>query len=386
MLQSRNLADSSDPDVAENRMELARELRDLLRRLDLIRAIGRCQPRQFTGEIEHDRFTSWPAGWRLLGYHGGLTGDAQRARHPLGTQPRDGDEINTRHTNEKYLPGASLPEKLVATNDIAEAVRDADVVVMGIPSQNFRKVLEEVKKHIRAWVPVISLTKGLELDTGMRMTEIISEVLPGHPVGVLTGPNLAREIMAGQAAASVIAMEDEIIVRELQKVFQSGLFRVYTNTDVIGCELGGVLKNIIAIAVGMGDGQGAGDNTRSALITRGLAEVTRLGVAMGGRPETFAGLAGMGDMIATCTSPQSRNRHVGVELGKGRDMQDIIDEMVMVAEGAKSAPAVMALAEKYAVEMPIASDVFRVVSGDSNASRAFRGLLRVTAGAESEPG
>ena len=295
-------------------------------------------------------------------------------------------EINTRHTNEKYLPGASLPEKLVATNDIAEAVRDADVVVMGIPSQNFRKVLEEVKKHIRAWVPVISLTKGLELDTGMRMTEIISEVLPGHPVGVLTGPNLAREIMAGQAAASVIAMEDEIIVRELQKVFQSGLFRVYTNTDVVGCELGGVLKNIIAIAVGMGDGQGAGDNTRSALITRGLAEVTRLGVAIGGRPETFAGLAGMGDMIATCTSPQSRNRHVGVELGKGRDMQDIIDEMVMVAEGAKSAPAVIALSQKYDVEMPIASDVYRVLSGDATASRAFRGLLRVVAGAESEPG
>jgi glycerol-3-phosphate dehydrogenase (NAD(P)+) len=300
--------------------------------------------------------------------------------------PETVTEINTRHTNEKYLPGASLPEKLVATNDIAEAVCNADVVVMGIPSQNFRKVLEEVKKHIRAWVPVISLTKGLELDTGMRMTEIINEVLPGHPVGVLTGPNLAREIMAGQAAASVIAMEDEIIVRELQKVFQSGLFRVYTNTDVIGCELGGVLKNIIAIAVGMGDGQGAGDNTRSALITRGLAEVTRLGVAIGGQPETFAGLAGMGDMIATCTSPQSRNRHVGVELGRGRDMQDIIDEMVMVAEGAKSAPAVIALSEKYAIEMPIARDVFRVVSGDSNASRAFRGLLRVTAGAESEPG
>ncbi|MDH3992911.1 MAG: NAD(P)H-dependent glycerol-3-phosphate dehydrogenase, partial [Gammaproteobacteria bacterium] len=289
-------------------------------------------------------------------------------------------------TNKRYLPGATLPEKLVATNDIGEAVRDADVIIMGIPSQNFRTVLQEVKQHIRAWVPVISLTKGLELDTGMRMTEIINEVLPGHPVGVLTGPNLAREIMAGQAAASVIAMEDEIIVRELQKVFQSGLFRVYTNTDVIGCELGGVLKNIIAIAVGMGDGQGAGDNTRSALITRGLSEVTRLGVAMGGRPETFAGLAGMGDMIATCTSPQSRNRHVGVELGKGRDMQDIIDDMVMVAEGAKSAPAVMALAEEYGVEMPIATDVYRVLSGDSNASRAFRGLLRVTAGAESEPG
>lgn len=295
-------------------------------------------------------------------------------------------EINTKHTNETYLPGAKLPEKLIATSDISEAVKSADVIIMGIPSHNFRSVLGEVKKHIRAWVPVISLTKGLELETGMRMTEVINEVLPGHPVGVLTGPNLAREIMAGQAAASVMAMEDEIIVRELQSLFSSGLFRVYTNSDVIGCELGGVLKNIIAIAVGMGDGQGAGDNTRSALITRGLAEVTRLGVAMGGRAETFAGLAGMGDMIATCTSPQSRNRHVGVELGKGRHMQEIIDDMVMVAEGAKSAPAVMALSEQYGVEMPIASDVYRVLSGGSNASRAFRGLLRVTAGAECEPG
>lgn len=296
------------------------------------------------------------------------------------------EEINSKHSNERYLPGARLSDRLRATNDIGEAVREADVIVMGIPSQNFRAVLEEVKQHIRAWVPVISLTKGLELKTRMRMTEIIQQVLPGHPVGVLTGPNLAREIMAGQAAAGVIAMEDEIIVQELQNVFKSGLFRVYTNTDVIGCELGGVLKNIIAIAVGMGDGQGAGDNTRAALITRGLSEVTRLGVAMGGKPETFAGLAGMGDMIATCTSPQSRNRHVGIELGKGRSMEEIIEEMTMVAEGAKSAPAVMALANEHNVEMPIASDVSRVLAGDATASRAFRGLLRVEARAESEPG
>lgn len=296
------------------------------------------------------------------------------------------DEINANHTNETYLPGAKLPELLKATNSIEDAAANADVIIMGIPSHNFRVVLEEVKRHIRPWVPIITLTKGLELKSGMRMTEVINDVLPGHPVGVLTGPNLAREIMAGQAAASVIAMEDPIIMKELQALFNSGLFRVYTNTDIIGCELGGVLKNIIAIAVGMGDGQGAGDNTRSALITRGLAEVTRLGIAMGGRAETFAGLAGMGDMIATCTSNQSRNRHVGVELGKGRDMQEIIDEMLMVAEGAKSAPAVIALAEKYNVEMPIAQDVYRVVSGNSSASRAFKGLLRVAAGAEHEPG
>ena len=292
----------------------------------------------------------------------------------------------TQHTNRKYLPDAALPTNLVARDTIAATVADIDVLVMGIPSQGFRSVLKEVKPHLRAWVPVISLTKGLELDTRMRMTEIIEEILPGHPVGVLTGPNLAREIMAGQAAASVLAMEDDIIVRELQSVFRSGLFRVYTNDDVIGCELGGVLKNIIAIAVGMGDGQGAGDNTRSALITRGLAEVTRLGVAMGGRADTFAGLAGMGDMIATCTSPQSRNRHVGVELGKGRSIDEIIAAMVMVAEGVKSAPAVIALAEQFGIEMPIAQDVYRVLQGNGSARQAFRGLLKVMPGAESEPG
>ncbi|MBM70648.1 MAG: NAD(P)H-dependent glycerol-3-phosphate dehydrogenase [Haliea sp.] len=295
-------------------------------------------------------------------------------------------EINEEHSNATYLPGARLPEKLQATADIGEAVAGADVIVMGIPSQNFRSVLQEVRRHIRPWVPVISLTKGLELDTRMRMTEIIAEVLPGHPVGVLTGPNLAREIMAGQAAASVIAMEDAIIVRELQCLFSSGLFRVYTNTDVVGCELGGVLKNIIAIAVGMGDGLGAGDNTRAALITRGLAEITRLGCAMGGKAETFSGLAGMGDMIATCTSAQSRNRHVGMELGRGKTLETIAADMFMVAEGAKSAPAVMALAQQYGVEMPIASDVYKVLSGETSAQRIFRGLLRVTAGAESEPG
>ncbi|MCR9106391.1 MAG: NAD(P)H-dependent glycerol-3-phosphate dehydrogenase [Gammaproteobacteria bacterium] len=295
-------------------------------------------------------------------------------------------EINTLHTNQKYLPGAKLPDSLVAVESVEECVNDIDVLVMGVPSQGFRGVLEAVKPHLRAWVPVISLTKGLEADTRLRMTQIIEEVLPGHPVGVLTGPNLAREIMAGQAAATVIAMEDEIIVRELQQLFRSGLFRVYTNNDVIGCELGGVLKNIIAIAVGMGDGQGAGDNTRSALITRGLAEITRLGTTMGGQEKTFAGLAGMGDLIATCTSPQSRNRHVGVELGKGRAIDEIIQEMVMVAEGVKSAPTVMALAQEHGVEMPIARDVHRVVVGGGTAKQAFRGLLRVLPGAESEPG
>jgi glycerol-3-phosphate dehydrogenase (NAD(P)+) len=273
-----------------------------------------------------------------------------------------------------------------ATGDIAEAVRDADVLVMAIPSQNFRTVLEEVREHIRAWVPIISLTKGLEVDTRMRMTEVVEEVLPAHPVGVLTGPNLAREIMEGRAAASVLAMQGGGNVDMLRPLFSSGLFRVYTNDDVVGCELGGVLKNIIAIAVGMGDGLGAGDNTRAGLITRGLSEVTRLGVALGGKAETFSGLAGMGDMIATCTSSQSRNRHVGYELGQGRTIDEIISDMVMVAEGVKTAPVVMDLAREHGITMPIAEDVSKVVMGESSAQRAFRGLLRVSAGAESEPG
>ena len=203
---------------------------------------------------------------------------------------------------------------------------------------------------------------------------------------MLTGPNLAREVVAGQAAASVLALEDYSAALSLQPLLNVGLFRIYTNEDVIGCELGGVLKNIIAIAVGMGDGLGAGDNTRAALITRGLAEMSRLGEALGGKPGTFAGLAGMGDMIATCTSPQSRNRHVGIELAKGRSIEDIIDSMHMVAEGVKSAPTVIELAREHDIELPISEDVYRVITGEANARGVYRGLLRVTAGAESEPG
>lgn len=296
------------------------------------------------------------------------------------------EEINNHHTNKKYLPDAELPKNLLATYTIEEAVKDADVVVMGIPSQNFRSVLEDALPHIRPWVPIVSLSKGLENGTQMRMTEIIEMVMSGHPVGVLTGPNLAREIMAGQAAASVIAMVDKTIAEALQKVFRTGLFRVYTNSDVIGCELGGALKNVIAIAAGMGDGAGAGDNTRSAVITRGLAELSRLGKAMGGRPKTFSGLAGMGDLVATCISPLSRNRHVGVQLGKGRKLDEIIDEMSMVAEGVKTCGVVIELAEKYGIEMPISREVYKVVHEGGTVKEAFRGLLRHRIGSEAEPG
>ena len=296
------------------------------------------------------------------------------------------NEINEKHTNSKYLPGALLNKNLKASTSIEETVKNADLLVMGIPSQNFRHVLEKAKPHIRPWIPIVSLSKGLEMGTKKRMTEVIEEVLPGHPVGVLTGPNLAKEIHNGQAAAAVIAMVDEVIAKRLQAVFNSGLFRVYTNNDVVGCELGGALKNIMAIATGMGDGANAGDNTRAAVITRGLSELTRLGTAMGGRRRTFAGLAGMGDLVATCSSNKSRNRHVGFQLGKGKKLEEIIEEMSEVAEGVKTAKVVMELAQDHNVHMPISEEVYKVLYEGNTVQDAFRGLLKIESGSEAEPG
>jgi glycerol-3-phosphate dehydrogenase (NAD(P)+) len=216
------------------------------------------------------------------------------------------------------------------------------------------------------------------------MTEVVNEVLPGHPYGVLTGPNLAKEILAGDAAAAVLAMSDLTIGVELQALFATDLFRVYTNPDVIGCEVAGALKNVMAIASGMADGLGTGDNTRSAVITRGLGELTRLGIAMGGNALTFSGLAGMGDLVATCISTQSRNRHVGEQLGKGRTIAEIIDEMNMVAEGVKTALTTHELAGRYGLDLPVADAIYRVVSGELTPAEAYGGLRR--AGHESEPG
>ena len=300
--------------------------------------------------------------------------------------PKTVEEINEYHTNEKYLPNAKLTTSLKASNSIKETVEEADVIVMGVPAQSFRKVLEEAKPHIRPWIPIINLAKGLEISTKMRMTEIIQELMPGHPAGVLTGPNLAREIHFGNAAAAVIAMVDNTIASRLQSVFSSGLFRVYTNSDVIGCELGGALKNIIAIASGMGDGANAGDNTRAAIITRGLSELTRLGTAMGGKERTFAGLAGMGDLVATCSSAKSRNHHVGFQLGRGKNLEEIINEMSEVAEGVKTAKIIMELAKEYNVDMPISKEIYKVLYEGNTVNEAFRGLLKYEIGSEKEPG
>ncbi len=204
-------------------------------------------------------------------------------------------------------------------------------------------------------------------------------------MGALTGPNLAKEILGGSAALSVLAMQDTRVAERLQEIFSTPRFRVYLNTDVVGCELGGALKNVIALASGMADGLGTGDNTRAAIITRGLAELTRLGVAMGGQPATLAGLAGMGDLVATCISPQSRNRYFGEQLGKGRTVADIAAEMDQVAEGVKSAPVVVELSQEYGVVMPIAEQVARVVTGEATAAEAYEELLSRRQGYESEP-
>lgn len=292
------------------------------------------------------------------------------------------EQIDQEHENGDYLAGYQLPTQLRATADLEQAVRQADLLVMGVPSQGFRGALESVKPYLRPWVPVISLSKGLELGTRLRMSQLIEEVLPGHPVGILTGPNLAKEILAGHAAASVVAMDDHNIARAVQDIFQAELFRVYTNEDIIGCEMGGVLKNVIAIASGMADGLGAGDNTRAAVITRGLSEVTRMGVALGGEPLTFSGLAGMGDLVATCISPQSRNRHVGELLGKGQTIDEIIASMNMVAEGVKTSKVVMELSDELGIDMPIGSEVFACCHEGRTAAEAYTGLLRRGTGRE----
>jgi glycerol-3-phosphate dehydrogenase (NAD(P)+) len=297
-------------------------------------------------------------------------------------RPEMADEIAAKHTNSTYLPGFDLPDELDSTADLEQAVTTADVLVMGVPSHGMRATLRDLAPHVRPWIPVVSLAKGLEERTHLRMTEVIAEELPGHPVGALTGPNLAKEILSGHAAAAVVAITDDHIAGELQRIFTTDAFRVYTNHDVVGCEVAGALKNVVAIASGMADGLGTGDNTRAAVITRGLAELSRLGLAMGGEPMTFAGLAGMGDLVATCISRQSRNRYVGEQLGKGRTLDEIVAEMKMVAEGVKTSKVVIEVSERYGVDMPIAREVHAVLHQGRSAAEAYRGLLRREVGSE----
>ena len=290
-------------------------------------------------------------------------------------RPALAEQINTEHVNADHLAAFTLPDALRATSDLVEAVAFADVLVMAVPSHGYRDVAAEAAPHLRPWVPVVTLSKGLERSSRKRMSEVTRDEMPGHPVAVLTGPNLAKEILAGQPAASVVAIDNRDIAAELQRVFGRPSLRVYTNADVVGCEVGGVVKNVIAIASGMAEGMGFGDNTRATLITRGLAEMTRLGVAMGGQPTTFAGLAGMGDLIATCSSSQSRNNMVGVQLGQGLTIEQVLANMNMVAEGVKSSPSVLDLARRYGVEMPIAEQVVAVCHQGRPAREALAALM-----------
>jgi glycerol-3-phosphate dehydrogenase (NAD(P)+) len=294
-------------------------------------------------------------------------------------EPEVFDSIRCRHENRLFLNGLRLPDALTATNDVAEAVADADVIVVAVPAQHLRSVMMAAQPFVAARALVVNVAKGIERNTGRRMSQVLSEVLVDHDpelIGVLSGPNLAREIMCGQPAATCVGFPQLSGATVVQSLLASDVLRVYTSDDVVGCEIGGAGKNVIAIAAGVADGLGYGMNTKAALITRGLAELSRLGVAVGGRPLTFLGLAGNGDLIATCTSTHSRNRRVGEELGRGRALRDILGSMNQVAEGVATAPALLAMASSVGVEMPISSTVAGLLAGDLSASDVVPLLMR----------
>ncbi len=281
--------------------------------------------------------------------------------------------------NEQFLPGFDLHDRLDVTGELAVALGGAEVVVVAVPSPYVRATAGKMAPLIDADVPVISLVKGIEADTRLRPTQVLGAVLSGHDpalIGVLSGPNLAREVMAGHPSATVVALPDERWAGRIQAVLTTDSFRVYTNRDVVGCEVGGAVKNVLAIAAGMVDGMGYGWNTRAALMTRGLAELARLGVALGGEPLTFLGLAGNGDLIATCGSPDSRNHRVGEALARGETIEQIVAAANSVAEGVRTAPAVLELAAGVGVEMPICAEVAAVLGGGRTPGQALLELMR----------
>jgi glycerol-3-phosphate dehydrogenase (NAD(P)+) len=292
-------------------------------------------------------------------------------------------DINENRRNSRYLGNdVELSDTLRATTDFAEAADCADVLVMGVPSHGFRGVLTKLASQLRPWVPVVSLVKGLEQGSNMRMSQIVDEVLPGHPAGILAGPNIAREVAEGYAAAAVLAMPDQHLAANLAELFRTRRFRTYTTDDVVGVEMAGALKNVYAIAVGMGYSLGIGENTRAMVMSRAVREMSKLGEAAGGHRDTFAGLAGMGDLIVTCTSQRSRNRHVGEQLGAGKPIDEIIASMNQVAEGVKAASVIMEFAERYGLPMPIAREVDGVINHGATPEGAYRGLAAEKPGHE----
>lgn len=294
-----------------------------------------------------------------------------------GRRPELCDAITTHHRNPDYLPDIELPAGIRATHDPEIATDGAELVVLAVPSQSLRE-------NLAAWVPVlppqavlVSLMKGVELGTAKRMSEVIADVTGAGPdrIGVVSGPNLAREIAQRQPSASVVAAADDELATRLQAACHSPYFRPYTNTDVVGTELGGSVKNVIALAVGIAVGLGFGDNARASVITRGLAETARLGAVLGADAYTFQGLAGLGDLVATCSSPLSRNRTFGEKLGMGQSVEEIAAASRQVAEGVRSCESILDLAGRNGVEMPIVDHVAQVVRGDMSPGDMLRSLL-----------
>jgi glycerol-3-phosphate dehydrogenase (NAD(P)+) len=278
-------------------------------------------------------------------------------------RPELADVINADHRSPDYLAGVSLPATLRATADPSEALAEAELVVLAVPAQTLRPNLTAWQHLIPPGALLVSLMKGIEVGTGDRMSQVIAEITGAGPdrIAVVSGPNLAPEIAARQYSASVVACADETVAGQLQKACHTGYFRPYTNPDVVGCELGGAVKNVIALAVGISVGMGLGDNTKAMLITRGLAEMARLGAALGADSHTFSGLAGLGDLVATCSSPMSRNRSFGEKLGRGMPLADVLASTNRVAEGVQSARSVFQLASEHGVEMPITEVILGVL-------------------------
>ena len=290
----------------------------------------------------------------------------------------EAEKLNREKANASHLPGFPFPEGLCATASLDEALDKAGLVIFAVPSQHMRHNLILAKQYLDSSMLILSVAKGLEVESVKRMSEVIAEETASslhRNICVLSGPNLSGEIARGLPAVTVIAARHAAVAARVQKIMATPLFRVYTNTDVVGVELGGALKNIIALAAGMVDGLEYGDNTKAGLITRGLAEIARLGVAAGANPLTFAGLAGLGDLVATCSSPLSRNRFVGQELAKGRPLKEILSSMTGIAEGVTTTIAALKLAEELDVEMPIAGQVFRVLFKGLDVRQAVSELM-----------
>ena len=294
-------------------------------------------------------------------------------------EPEVVDSVRTSRENRLFLPGFRLPDDLAVTGDLEEALADVDVAVIAVPAQHLRAAITAARAFIPPNAVVVSVAKGIEQGTGLRMSEVLSEVLVDHDprgIGVLSGPNLAREVVDRQPAATCVAFPDLAHAKTVQSIFMSDALRVYTSDDVVGCETGGAAKNVIAIAAGVADGLGCGMNTKAAVISRGLAEITRLGVALGGRSLTFLGLAGNGDLIATCSSPHSRNRRLGEALATGAALDDLVAGTHSVAEGVETAPAIVELARKVGVDMPISATVAALLGGDLSVSEVVPLLMR----------